>query len=103
MVALDMAAPVEQVFEELVTRWKHDTELLSSVNEMALHPDYQAIIGLGPAAIPLILRELRDDPDHWLWALRALVRVDVAEGSESFAEACQAWVEWGYETGYLER
>lgn len=44
--------------------------------EMAMHPAYQRIIGLGPEVAPLLLRELERQPDHWFWALKALTGAD---------------------------
>jgi hypothetical protein len=32
---------------------------------MAMLPPYQQIIGMGPPAVPLILEELRREPDQW--------------------------------------
>ncbi len=39
-------------------------------------PAYQEIIGLGPAVVPLVLRELEQRPAHWFSALRALTGAD---------------------------
>src|SRR3989338_4895582 len=61
-----------QKFRGLVDTWRNETQASSSVTEMAMHPAYQQIIGMWPAAIPLILRELENKPDHWFWALKAI-------------------------------
>ena len=65
-------AELERTFFELANRWRDETALLSSVTRTAMHPAYQRIIGMGPAAVPLILRELEQRPDHWFWALTAI-------------------------------
>jgi hypothetical protein len=62
----------ERRFRDLADRWHRETRLLSSVSKMSMHPAYQQIIGMGAAAIPLILRELEQTRDHWLWALYAM-------------------------------
>jgi len=67
-----------------------------------LHPAYQRIIGMGPAAIPLILREMKKKPGHWLWALDALTNGESpASGSQNLMEATEAWLRWGESRGYL--
>lgn len=59
-------------FAALSSQWKRETAHLSSVSEMVLHPAYQQIIGMGPAVLPLIVRDLRRELGHWFWALRAI-------------------------------
>jgi hypothetical protein len=95
-------ADLEARFRDLVQRWKAESLVLSSVTAMARLPSYQAIIELGPPVIPLLLRELEQDPDHWFWALKTLTGVDpVPEGSRGrLPEMARAWVRWGREQGY---
>jgi hypothetical protein len=69
-------AELEQVFDQLARGWKEERGPTSSATEMALCPSYQRIIGLGPAVVPLLLRELDRDPDHWFWALKAITGAD---------------------------
>ncbi len=70
------AAEVEQRFQELARQWKDETLVLSSITAMATHPAYQQIIGMGKDAVPLILAELKQQPAHWFWALRAITGED---------------------------
>ena len=63
-------------FAELADTWRGDKTFLSSLTEIVTLPSYQQIIGLGPDAVPLILDELRDVPDHWFWALSAITSLD---------------------------
>lgn len=52
--------------------------------------------------MPLLLRELEREPDHWFWALKAIT------GADPVPEACRgkvrdmarSWVEWGRRQGY---
>jgi hypothetical protein len=67
---------IEERFRNLRERWRDETALSSSVSEIAMNPSYQQIIGLGAAAVPLILRELDQAPGHWFWALKAITGVD---------------------------
>ncbi len=93
---------LEQTFQELVTTWRQETRFTSSVTDMAMHRAYQRIIGLGPAAIPLLLRELGRNPDHWFWALHAVTGVDptTPEQKGKVQEMARAWLDWGQEAGY---
>src|SRR5438552_1282659 len=59
-------------FADLAETWKRETELLSSIQQVAMTPAYQEIIGLGQAVVPLILQDLRREPEHWFWALAAI-------------------------------
>lgn len=59
-------------FRELAEEWKRDCVFSSSVQEIAMHPAYQKIVGMGPSAVGMILRDLQDQPDHWFWALHAI-------------------------------
>ena len=88
-------------FAELASRWKADVAHLSSIEEMILHPAYQQIIGLGPAALPLILRELEGEPDFWFAALRALTGEDPVKPEQRgrIAEMTDAWLRWARENG----
>ncbi len=88
---------LEQAFDALADQWRNDTVLLSSVDKMAMHPAYQRIIGLGPQALPLILRELQARPDHWFWALHAISGDDPVRPGATFDEAVDAWLKWGRE------
>lgn len=92
---------LERTFSALAEQWRADTVFLSSVEKMAMHPAYQRIIGLGPQALPLLLRELQGRPDHWFWALHAISGEDPAPADATFDQAVQAWLEWGRCQGYI--
>lgn len=66
-----------------------------------MHPAYQRIIGMGPAALPLILREMERRPDHWFWALQAITGTDpVTVGARgNMRGMAAAWVAWGKDNG----
>ena len=93
---------LEQRFRELVRQWKGATEFMSSSTEMVLHPAYQQIIGMGPSALPLLIAELRRDPDHWFAALKSISGDDPvpAEDRGKVPRMVQAWVSWGEKRGY---
>ena len=93
----------EARFKQLVEEWKRETRFASFSNQKFLISSYQRIIGLGPRVIPLILRELQNEPDHWFWALAALtgenpVRPELAGDVRRMTAT---WIQWGREQGYL--
>jgi hypothetical protein len=92
---------VAERFQELVQAWKVGTAPLSSATEMAMHPAYQQIIGLGQDAVPLLLSELQREPDHWFWALKAITGVDPVEPRQrgQLREMAEAWLRWAREQG----
>jgi hypothetical protein len=92
-------------FEELAQSWKRDTAFESSIDAMVLHPAYQKIIGMGPDALPSVLVKLRDEPDHWFWALAGITRENPIpdDRSGNFVVMREAWLDWGRAAGLLDR
>lgn len=90
-------------FQELKARWEADTAILSSITEIAMHPAYQQIIGMGQSAIPLILSEMEETPGHWFWALKSITGEDpvLSEQRGRIKEMTKAWLIWGKEQGYI--
>lgn len=91
----------EERFQRLARSWRRERGPTSSLTEMVTHPAYQEIIGLGREAIPLLLRELQREPDHWFWALKAITGVDPVppEARGKIQEMARAWLRWGREHG----
>lgn len=93
---------VTKKFIRLRDEWKAQRGPESSTTRLVMHPAYQKIIGIGPAVVPLLLRELEQDLDCWFWALRAIteenpVPTEVRGDGPAMA---QAWLAWGRERGY---
>lgn len=88
-------------FQELSETWRRETGLLSFMQQRALHPAYQRIIGMGWVVVPLLLRELQRQPDHWLWALNAITGEQPARNTDTLRAAADAWLNWGRERGLL--
>ena len=61
------------------------------------HPAYWQIIGLGLETIPILLRELKERPDHWFLALRALTGLNPASPNDAgrLPVRVESWLEWG--------
>lgn len=96
------AESLEERFQRLVRMWQAEVGPTSSLTQMAMHPAYQQIIGMGREAISLLLRELEREPDHWFWALKAITGVDPVEPRlrGKIDEMAKAWLEWGREQGF---
>ena len=94
----------EQEFLRLVQQWRAETEFSSSLTEMAAHPAYQRIIGMGRLALPLIFRELAAEPDHWFWALKAITGGDPVPPSHrgNIEMMAADWLTWGKSRGYVQ-
>ena len=94
---------VRERFEQLAAEWKSQSRYLSNVTQMALLKSYQRIIGLGPAAVPLILEELQRTPDLWFWALEAITDENPVPG-EALGQVnsmTSAWLNWGRGRGLI--
>jgi len=88
-------------FSKLAKQWEDDTAFTSALDEIVIHQDYQEIIGMGPQALPFVLRRVKADPARWFWALRAIVGHDVAAGARDADTAADLWIAWGRDNGYL--
>ncbi len=97
----EVALPLE--FKAHVDKWKRATLHSSSLTKMITHPSYLRIMGMGPAVLPLLLKELKERPDHWIVALNAITGKDPAPPGSTFEEAVDAWVRWGQTGGYLSK
>ena len=92
-------------FERLLEQWRTERDATRSVAQMVLCSSYQKIIGMGEAAIPFIIAQLKaegDEPDHWFWALRVITEVDPVadEDRGQIAKMAQSWLDWAESTGY---
>ena len=94
-------AGLEARFAELVIQWKDETEFEPSLARSFMNRAYQQIIGLGAPAVPLILEELRREPDHWFWALTAITGEDPAGDAETVEDGAVRWLEWGQTRGLI--
>lgn len=98
-------------FEALAKEWKQSRQRHRSfAYDMARDPNYLKIIWMGPRAVPLILRQLRDElavgkPDHWftaLWFLTGGENPIPKESRGKMSDMARAWLEWGERRGLLD-
>jgi hypothetical protein len=91
---------LRQIFRELVSEWKKETWFISSIKKRISHPSFLKIVGLGSPAVPLIIEELRRQPDYWSFALEAITREDPVPRAESLKELRDGWLVWAAANGY---
>jgi hypothetical protein len=94
---------LERRFRELVVEWQAEVAPLSSTTARVQHRSYREIIALGPAVVPLLLRELGQRPNHWFAALKSLTGADPVAPSDrgKIGPMTEAWIKWGKEHGCL--
>ena len=101
----DAWVDLEQEFLRLTQQWRAETVFSSSLTEMAAHPAYQRIIGMGRLALPMIFRDLATEPDHWFWALKAITGCDPVPPSHrgNLEMMAADWLAWGKSRGYVQQ
>ncbi len=100
---LAQQASERERFRRWRTQWKEQSRYLSNTAQMAMLQPYQRIIGMGTAAVPLILEELRREPDHWFWALESITDENPVppEDAGKVPAMTAAWIRWGIDRGFL--
>lgn len=88
-------------FNHLAAQWIQETAALSSPIAMAMNPNYQQIIGMGPDVVPLILQRLSEKYEHWFWALEAITAENPIhpEHVGYVKLMAQDWLNWGIVKG----
>ena len=105
-ISVERAAPTlatRERFRELASEWKHASRYMSNSAQMAMLKPYQRIIGMGWAAVPLILEELAREPDQWFWALEAISDENPvpADAAGYVRRSTEVWIDWGRERGLI--
>jgi len=94
---------VQRKFRPLARRWLSETKYCATIEERTRHPAFEAIVKMGEAAIPLVLRELQERPEHWFWVLAEITKENAAtDATRGNVESIRdAWLEWGRAKGYI--
>jgi hypothetical protein len=92
-----LSRQLEMKFSALERDWKESTQFLSSVSAISMHPSYQRIIGMGEKVLPLIFSSMKQEPDHWFWALHEITGENPVkyEHRGYINEMTNDWLEWG--------
>lgn len=96
------------IFKKYRDRWRTERNpFSSSEDEITSSAAYQGIIGMGKAAIPLIISELKKEqpePDFWFRALSTITRKNpvplTARGN--LKEMAKAWVDWAEDNRFAD-
>jgi hypothetical protein len=94
---------LKREFEMHAVKWYEETMYISSAVELVLHSSYQRIIGMGPAVLPLIFRDLKENERDWFWALSSITGTDpvAPEDAGNVPRMRAAWLSWGKQHEYI--
>ena len=94
---------VAREFKRLVAEYRRETGDLASQYHMAAHPAYQAIIAMGRPVVPLLLKQLRQNPDSWFLALSMITKANPERPADfpDTRQRAEAWLRWGRQHGYI--
>ena len=94
---------LERRFNDLAEKWTSETAHHSMISSIVLHRSYQEIIGLGRDVLPLVLKKLSVQPNHWFWALRVISGEDPVPACAvgKFDAMRDAWLDWGRKQGLM--
>lgn len=92
-----------QKFQNLAERWKEETFITSSCNEIVSNRSYLEIIDMGEKILPLIFQDLKSEPAFWFFALEEITECNPIEKSHrGFIKLMKEdWLKWGEEHGYI--
>lgn len=83
-------------FKRLVRKWRAETAYVSSTTDLLEHPAVAEIISMGDIVVPLIIDELRVQPDQLVGALVRITGenpISPCDRGDIYAMAA-AWIEW---------
>ena len=89
-------------FQQLASEVEEDCIMLSSPTQIALHPAYQEVIGMGKTILPLLIKRLSEFPTTWFWALEAISGINPVHKAHrgSVPYMVHDWNSWARENGY---
>jgi hypothetical protein len=98
----EINSELAEKFYSLASQWQSDVEGMSSTAQMSQHPAYQEIISMGTKVVPLLLRELKQNPLYWLLALSEITGENPIKPEQRgrVKQMAEAWIEWGKNQGY---
>jgi hypothetical protein len=95
----------EEQFNLLATAWKIQTAHFSTIFHKVNNTNYLKIIGMGEKALPYILKDLQEAPDHWFVALNAIAKPEINPVKEDdfgdMSQMSKSWIEWGKENNII--
>lgn len=93
----DVDVSLQSQLEELRERGYEATGMLSNPDARAAHPTHQAVVALGPAVVPLLLRDVERRHNHWFMALTAITKENPIrpEHAGFIPKMVEDWSAWG--------
>lgn len=90
-------------FTRLVTRWRQETQALSSDSDIVANFAYHQIMGMGERALPLIFEEMEAHGGRWFWALRAITGENPVrpEDRGNVRRMTETWLKWARDHKYV--
>lgn len=97
------SSEVAKKFYALASQWESEIEGMSSTAQMSQHPAYQEIISMGTKIVPLLLKELKNNPLYWLSPLSQITGENPIKPKQrgKIKQMASAWLEWGRNQGYV--
>ena len=93
---------LDDKFNSLLNAWKVNTWFESNSNNIIRDENFQEIINLGEQAIPLIIKEIDEEPSQLVWALNIITGMHIKSPYRmNLTESCKKWVEL-YKKGRLD-
>ena len=85
-----------ELFNAYKNLWQSETAMDASPKKISEHSAYQSIIKMGWYAIPFIIEELKDNLQHWFYALRAITGEDPVKKEHQgyMQKMAQDWINW---------
>jgi len=92
-------------FSNLKEEWRKETRLMSDTYRMSRNRHYRGIIEMGMDVVPIILEDLRVEPDHWFYALQKITNENpVSPSIQGHIKAmCSAWIKWGEDKRLIKK
>lgn len=89
-------------FMDLAETWKRSTAFYSSLDQIVTDPAYLQIIKMGRPMIPILLSEMKKQPDYWFTALKSITRADPVLNKHrgNLKKMAEDWINWGEKEGY---
>jgi hypothetical protein len=81
-------------FKRLAEQWKLETGHLSFIRQKIAHVAFLEILVMGERALPLLIKAIQTDPNHWFLALRLIAKTNPVRDGASVEEAVIAWTAW---------
>jgi len=85
-----------KTFSSLARKWEKETRNVSSLDKMAEHPAYRAIVSLGYRVLPFVLARLQQSAAYWFPVLVEITGVNPVDPTDrgDFLAMQRAWLNW---------